>query len=107
MIMMGIALILFSASLYTNIEFLNTASFIILIVGALYMGTSAIEAEYLYWLRSFVDRLVGDPHSSWHPVAILEVYWMVGNLKLFLKSSELSDTSGLSQQPCLRCILLF
>lgn len=36
MIMMGIALILFSASLYTKIEFLNTASFIILIVGALY-----------------------------------------------------------------------
>ena len=36
MIMMGIALILFSASLYTNIEFLNTASFLILIVGALY-----------------------------------------------------------------------
>jgi hypothetical protein len=36
MIMMGIALILFSASLYTKIEFLNTASFIILIIGALY-----------------------------------------------------------------------
>ncbi len=36
MIMLGIALILFSASLYTKIEFLNTASFIILIVGALY-----------------------------------------------------------------------
>jgi len=36
MIMMGIALILFGASLYTKIEFLNTASFIILIVGALY-----------------------------------------------------------------------
>jgi hypothetical protein len=36
MIMMGIALILYSASLYTKIEFLNTASFIILIVGVLY-----------------------------------------------------------------------
>jgi hypothetical protein len=36
MIMMGIALVLYSASLYTNIEFLNTAAFIILIVGALY-----------------------------------------------------------------------
>jgi len=36
MIMMGIALILYSASLYTKIEFLNTAAFIILIVGALY-----------------------------------------------------------------------
>ena len=36
MIMMGIALILFSAALYTKIEFLNTASFITLIVGALY-----------------------------------------------------------------------
>jgi hypothetical protein len=36
MIMMGIALILFSASLYTKIEFLNTAAFITLIVGALY-----------------------------------------------------------------------
>jgi hypothetical protein len=36
MIMMGIALILYSASLYTKIEFLNTSSFIILIVGALY-----------------------------------------------------------------------
>lgn len=36
MIMMGIALILFSASLYTKIESLNTASFIVLIVGALY-----------------------------------------------------------------------
>lgn len=36
MIMMGIALILYCAWLYTNIEFLNIASFIILIVGALY-----------------------------------------------------------------------
>ena len=36
MILMGIALILYSASLYTKIEFLNTAAFIILIVGALY-----------------------------------------------------------------------
>ncbi|MCX6684102.1 MAG: hypothetical protein NTZ37_05170 [Methanoregula sp.] len=36
MIIMGIALILYSASLYTKIEFLNTASFIILIVGVLY-----------------------------------------------------------------------
>ena len=36
MIMMGIALILYGASLYTKIEFLNTAAFIILIVGALY-----------------------------------------------------------------------
>jgi len=36
MIMMGIALILYCAALYTEIEFLNTASFIILIVGALY-----------------------------------------------------------------------
>jgi hypothetical protein len=36
MIVMGIALILYSASLYTKIEFLNTASFIILIVGVLY-----------------------------------------------------------------------
>ncbi len=36
MIMMGIALILYSASLYTKINVLNTASFIILIVGALY-----------------------------------------------------------------------
>jgi hypothetical protein len=37
MVMMGIALILFSAWLYTNIEILNIASFIILIVGALYI----------------------------------------------------------------------
>lgn len=36
MVMMGIALILYSAFLYTKIEFLNTAAFIILIVGALY-----------------------------------------------------------------------
>jgi hypothetical protein len=36
MIMMGIALILYSASLYTKIEFLNIAAFIVLIVGALY-----------------------------------------------------------------------
>jgi hypothetical protein len=33
---MGIALILYSAFLYTKNEFLNTAAFIILIVGALY-----------------------------------------------------------------------
>lgn len=36
MVMMGIALILYCAWLYTSIEFLNIASFIILIVGALY-----------------------------------------------------------------------
>jgi len=36
MIMMGIALILYSTWLYSNIEFLNIASFIILITGALY-----------------------------------------------------------------------
>ena len=36
MIMMGIALILYCAWLYTGTEFLNIASFIILIVGALY-----------------------------------------------------------------------
>jgi len=36
MIMMGIALILYSIWLYTEIEFLNIASFIILIIGALY-----------------------------------------------------------------------
>jgi hypothetical protein len=36
MVMMGIALILYSAFLYTKNEFLNTAAFIILIVGALY-----------------------------------------------------------------------
>lgn len=36
MIMMGIALILYSAFLYTRNDFLNTAAFIILIVGALY-----------------------------------------------------------------------
>jgi hypothetical protein len=37
MIMMGIALIVYSAWLYTKIEFLNTAAFITLIVGALYI----------------------------------------------------------------------
>jgi hypothetical protein len=36
MIMMGIALILYSAWLYTKIEFLNIASFLLLILGALY-----------------------------------------------------------------------
>ena len=36
MIMLGIALILYSVWLYTEIEFLNIASFIILIIGALY-----------------------------------------------------------------------
>jgi len=36
MIMMGIALILYCAWLYNDIEFFNIASFIILIVGALY-----------------------------------------------------------------------
>jgi hypothetical protein len=36
MIMMGIALILYSAWLTTKIEFLNIASFLLLIVGALY-----------------------------------------------------------------------
>jgi hypothetical protein len=36
MIMMGIALILYTTWLYTGIEFLNIASFITLIVGALY-----------------------------------------------------------------------
>lgn len=36
MIMMGIALILYTSWLYTKIEFLNIASFLILIVGALY-----------------------------------------------------------------------
>jgi len=36
MIMMGIALIMYSTWLYTNIEFLNIASFITLIVGVLY-----------------------------------------------------------------------
>jgi hypothetical protein len=36
MIMMGIALIIYSVWLYTKIDFLNTAAFIILIVGALY-----------------------------------------------------------------------
>jgi len=36
MVMMGIALILYSAFLYTKNDFLNTAAFIILIVGALY-----------------------------------------------------------------------
>ncbi len=37
MVMMGIALILYTAWLYTAIELLNIASFIILIVGALYI----------------------------------------------------------------------
>ena len=36
MIMMGIALIMYSTWFYTNIEFLNIASFITLIVGVLY-----------------------------------------------------------------------
>jgi hypothetical protein len=36
MILMGVALILYTAWFYTEIGFLNTASFIILIVGALY-----------------------------------------------------------------------
>jgi hypothetical protein len=36
MIMMGISLILYSAWIYSNIEFLNIASFISLILGALY-----------------------------------------------------------------------
>jgi len=36
MVMMGIALILYSTWLYTGIAFLNTASFIVLIVGALF-----------------------------------------------------------------------
>jgi hypothetical protein len=36
MILLGIALILYTSWFYTNIELLNTASFIILIVGALY-----------------------------------------------------------------------
>ena len=36
MVMMGVALILYTTWLYTKIEFLNIASFIILIVGALY-----------------------------------------------------------------------
>jgi hypothetical protein len=36
MVMMGIALILYGGWLYTRIEFLNTVSFIALIVGALY-----------------------------------------------------------------------
>lgn len=36
MIMMGIALILYCAWFYTEVEFLNIAAFIILIVGALY-----------------------------------------------------------------------
>jgi hypothetical protein len=36
MILMGIALILYCSWLYTDMEFLNIASFIILIVGALY-----------------------------------------------------------------------
>ena len=37
MVMMGIALILYTAWLYTAIELLNVASFIMLIVGALYL----------------------------------------------------------------------
>jgi len=37
MVMMGIALILYTAWLYTKTEFLNIASFIMLIVGALYL----------------------------------------------------------------------
>jgi hypothetical protein len=37
MVMMGIALILYTAWLYTAIEFLNIASFLMLIVGALYI----------------------------------------------------------------------
>ena len=36
MVAMGIGLILYCGWLYTDIEFLNIASFIILIVGALY-----------------------------------------------------------------------
>ncbi len=36
MVAMGIALVLYTAWMYTGIEFLNIASFIILIVGALY-----------------------------------------------------------------------
>jgi hypothetical protein len=36
MVMMGISLILYSAWLYTKIEFLNIASFLFLILGALY-----------------------------------------------------------------------
>ena len=36
MVMMGVALILYTTWLYTKTEFLNIASFIILIVGALY-----------------------------------------------------------------------
>jgi adenosylcobinamide-phosphate synthase len=36
------------------------------------MVPSAIEAEILVLVAAlFVDRLVGDPHSVWHPVAIL------------------------------------
>jgi hypothetical protein len=37
MVMMGIALLLYTAWLYTAIELLNIASFIMLIVGALYI----------------------------------------------------------------------
>jgi hypothetical protein len=37
MVMMGIALILYTSWLYTSIELLNVASFIMLIVGALYI----------------------------------------------------------------------
>ncbi|MFA6224715.1 MAG: hypothetical protein WC620_00685 [Methanoregula sp.] len=37
MVMMGIALILYTAWLYTAIELLNIASFLMLIVGALYI----------------------------------------------------------------------
>jgi hypothetical protein len=36
MVMMGIALILYSAWLYTKIDLLNTASFVSLIIGAVY-----------------------------------------------------------------------
>jgi hypothetical protein len=36
MIMMGIALLLYCAWFYTDMEFLNIAAFITLIVGALY-----------------------------------------------------------------------
>jgi hypothetical protein len=36
MVMMGIALVLYSAWLYTKIEILNTASFVSLIIGAVY-----------------------------------------------------------------------
>jgi hypothetical protein len=36
MVMMGIALILYSAWLYTKIDLLNTTSFVSLIIGAVY-----------------------------------------------------------------------